>query len=363
MKPKQLPAHRWIILLCLLAVLIVPTTAWAHGPSDGGASTNKINDLFTIIFFISIPVFLLVEGLIIYAIYTSVQRRKDQEVEQIEGDHRLELFWTIMSFVIVGVLFALTYRFMTTQYEAEAQNETGTPDYTIQVDARMFDWDYYYFEGEDLPTNVTTTTRLYLPTDRLILLEINSLDVQHSFWVPDLAGKVDAVPGYTNTMWLTIDEPGIYTGNCAEFCGEDHAKMIIEIEAMEPTDFIMWLAEAKGKAGEMIPMGTDMDSDLPPGNSARGEALYNGEVIDKVNCVSCHASGPGVGPSLPQIREDMHEHEGYTAEYYLRESILLPCEYEVEGYSCAIMNSVKYGEALDEQALADIIAYLMNDED
>jgi mono/diheme cytochrome c family protein len=171
--------------------------------------------------------------------------------------------------------------------------------------------------------------------------------------VPELAGKVDAVPGYTNSMWLQVDEPGLYKGNCAEFCGVNHYDMLIELNALEPSEFDMWLADQQAAAEQMVPMGVDMESELPEGDAERGEELF-----DKFNCSTCHGAQAGAGPALSQIRDDMHHHEGYTAENYLRESILMPCEYETEGFNCSMMPST-YGEDLDAQGLADLIEYLL----
>jgi cytochrome c oxidase subunit 2 len=307
----------------------------------------------------SVPVFLLVEGLILFAIVRYRRRRKDEQPEQVEGNRTLELAWTVLSFVIIAVIFVITYRFMTTEYEAEADNEEGTPDFTVHVEGYMFNWDYEYFRGEGIETGVKTTRQLTLPADSLVLLEITSRDVQHSFWVPDLAGKVDAIPGHNNSMWLKIDEPGLYKGNCAEYCGTMHYEMEIELEALEPAAFETWLSDQEAKAGELQAMGTDMESDLPPGDEERGEVLFT---RPDLACSNCHGAQPGAGPSLSEIRRDMGEHEGYSVDEYLREGILMPCENELEGYNCTIMPS-DYGEKLDAQMLADLIEYLKSDED
>ena len=358
---RQTKLSRWIGLAVLgMVLLMIPTQAvWAHGPSDGGADRGDIDGLFTIIFFISVPVFLLVEGLILFAIVRYRRQRTNGTPEQVEGNRPLELAWTILSFVIVAVLFTLTYRFMTTKYEVEADNETGTPDLTVHVTGYMFNWDYEYFRGEDTETGVKTTRKLTIPTDSAVLLEITSRDVQHSFWVPDLAGKVDAIPGYITTMWLQVDKTGTYKGNCAEFCGTLHYDMVIELEALEPGDFEEWLNDQEAQAGEFQAMGTDMESELPPGDAVRGEELF---ISDTLVCADCHGVQAGAGPSLSQIREDSEHREGYTPENHLRESILMPCEYEAEGYSCNIMPS-DYGDKLDAQMLADLIEYLMEQEE
>jgi cytochrome c oxidase subunit 2 len=330
---------------------------WAHDQSDGGAARGDINGLFTIIFWIAVPVFILVEGLILFAIVRYRRQHASEAPEQVEGNRTLELTWTILSFVIVAVLFTLTYRFMTTKYKAKAISSEQTPDLTVHVTGYMFNWDYSYFLGEDQETGVTTTRTLTVPAHSLILLEITSRDVQHSFWVPKLAGKVDAIPGQTNTMWLDIGDPGVYTGNCAEYCGLDHYAMVIEVDAIDSNTFFnQWLPDQMAAAAEFHPMGTDMESEMPEGDADNGERLFT-----QLGCAGCHGAQAGVGPALSEIRRDMNEHAGYTAEQYLRESILMPCAYQVEGYNCNIMPN-DFGDKLDMSMLADLIEYLKEDQ-
>jgi len=240
-----------------------------------------------------------------------------------------------------------------TRYDVEADNGTTMPDLTVHVTGYMFNWDYEYFRGAGEDTGVRTTRRLTLPTDRNVLLEITATDVQHSFWVPSLAGKVDAIPGRTNTMWLNVPEPGLYTGNCAEYCGTLHHGMLIEVEALEPAAFDAWLAGRMAALGQFVPIGTDLEAPLPQGDVARGEHIFT-----ELGCASCHGAAPGVGPSLAQMAAEAINREDTPAEAFLRESILLPCAYQTTGFNCQIMPS-DYGDKLDAQGLADIIAYLL----
>ncbi len=355
---RRIRLFQWIGLAVIGALALPAQIAWAHGPSDGGAARSDINSLFTIIFWIAVPVFVLVEGLILFAIVRYRRRRASEAPEQVEGNRSLELTWTIVSFLIVAVLFALTYRFMTTKYKANAVSNEQTPDLTVHVTGYMFNWDYEYFLGEGEETGVKTTRTLTVPAHSLIYLEITSRDVQHSFWVPKLAGKVDAIPGHTNTMWLDVGNPGVYNGNCAEYCGLDHYAMVIEVDAIDSDEFFnQWLPDQEAAAATFQPMGTDMESEMPEGNADNGE-----EIFGQLGCASCHGAQAGAGPALPQIREDMNDHDGYTAEQYLRESILLPCDYETEGYNCDIMPK-DFGDKLDMQMLADLIEYLKEDQD
>lgn len=339
-----------LVTLALLA-LALPARVWAHGPVSGGAARTDINDLFTVLFWISVPVFVLVEGLILFAIIRYRRRRRDEMPEQVEGHRPLEITWTVVSMLIIAVIFVLTARFMTTRYQVQADNGDITPDLTVHVAGYTFNWDYEYFLGAGEETGVITTRKLTIPANRNVLLEITSRDVQHSFWVPDLAGKVDAIPGYTNTMWLNVDKPGLYPGNCAEYCGTLHYDMLIDVEVLEPAAFDAWLAQHMATTG---PIGIDLTSPLPAGDVTRGEQLFG-----ELGCRSCHGEQPGVGPSLANMARDARAADDYTPEAYLRESILVPCAVQATGYNCQIMPA-NYGEKLDAQGLADIIAYLLS---
>ena len=201
---------RWLLAVVGAVLLggVAADVALAHGPSTGGASIDAVRDLFNTTLLLAIPVFLLVEGLIIFAVLRYRRRPKDEMPVQVHGNTALEITWTVLAFAIIAVLFVLTLRALNTEYRAEAEQEETTPDYTVDVIGYSFNWDYKYYIGLDEDTGVQTTRRITIPTNRNVLLRIMSRDVVHSFWVPDLAGKVDAVPGYTNTQWLKVKEPG-----------------------------------------------------------------------------------------------------------------------------------------------------------
>lgn len=359
MKRYKHLAWIWVAVMgVLLLAFAIPARVLAHGPSKGGANTDAIDGLFNITLWIAIPVFLLVEGLIIYAIIRYRRRSASEDPEQVHGNTSLEITWTILSFVIVAVLFALTVRALQTDYEVDAQNEDNEPDYTVEVTGYMFNWDYRYYYGDGTSptddTKVIKTRYLTLPAEEAVLLKITSTDVQHSFWVPDLAGKVDAIPGYVNTMWLQIDDGFIgetVPGNCAEYCGTLHYNMLIDVNVLSSDDFAAWLASEESQVG--APIGTDLETPLPMGDFERGEQVFTANA-----CSACHAPEDQVaGPGLNRIMRDANTHEGYTVEEHLRESILDPCAYLTEGWDVCSMPQ-NYGEKLTAQELADLIEYL-----
>ncbi|WP_119065217.1 cytochrome c oxidase subunit II [Aggregatilinea lenta] len=357
MTPKPFPIKRqWVALVgVILAALVFPATVFAHGPVSGGVSNDVFNDLFTTMMWIATPIFLIVEILLLFAIIRYRRRSHDEMPKQVHGNTPLELSWTIGGFVVIAVVFVLGYQVMRENKLVSAGPETEfTPDLTIHVNGYMFNWDYEYFLADGDETGVMTTRDLYIPANKNVLLEIESKDVQHSFWVPKLAGKVDAVPGYTNTMLLNVDKTGTYEGQCAEYCGLNHYAMLINVHVMDPAEFDAWLSDQVVQESEFQPVGTDLSVELPNGNSDEGEQL-----VYDLGCTACHADNKDQpsGPAFQRMSMDAHHVEGYSPEQYLHESIVLPCEQLTEGYDQCIMPQ-DYGERMDADDLADVIAYI-----
>ncbi len=354
---KRLLSHRWfrLIVWTIGGALVVPARVWAHGSSEGGAGTDNIEKLFNFTLLLAIPVFILVEGLLVYAMVRYRRRRADEVPEQVEGNTPLEIAWTVLSFAIIAVLFFLTYRALQTDYRAEADREDSEPYMTVRVNAHRFYWRFYYeLPGVDMKIPGTTND-LYVPVGQNILLEITSADVIHSFWVPDLAGKVDAIPGYVNTMWLPTPQVGTYDGECAEYCGTLHWNMPIHVHVLEQADFDEWIVESTA----FKPVGTDLNVELPAGDPQKGDKLFHSE---ELNCIGCHAAEDGVGPALTGLGARAEDRrEGYSAELYLHEAIVDPCAYDVAGFNCEVMPH-DYGERLNAQMLVDLIAYLAQHE-
>lgn len=359
MTPKSfhLKGH-WVALLgVILAALVFPATAFAHGPVSGGVKTDAFNELFTTLMWIATPIFLVVEILLLFAIIRYRRRSRDEMPEQVHGNTPLELSWTIGAFVVIAVVFVLGYKVMREQHLVSAGPDSEfTPDLTIHVTGYMFNWDYEYFLADGEETDVMTTRDLYIPANKNVLLEIASRDVQHSFWVPKLAGKVDAVPGYTNTMLLNVDKPGTYEGQCAEYCGLNHHAMLINVTVMEPTEFDAWLSGQIAQESEFQPVGTDLSVELPTGNPDEGH-----ELIYDLGCNACHAedNDQPSGPSMDRMAQDAGRMEDVTPEDYLHESIVQPCAQLAEGWEQCIMPQ-DYGDRMDAQDLADVIAYIMS---
>ncbi len=333
----------------LVLAMLIPLPALAQPPSPltpGSENAASVAALFWTVLSIAAAVFVIVEGLLIYAIVRYRRQYPDEIPPQVHGNTRLEVIWTVIPALIMVVLFGLTLR--------QLQRERNAPPnaLVVEVTGQQWFWEFTYPE-----TNITVNSqsgKLVLPAGRPILFEVRSKDVIHSFWVPELAGKVDAIPGRTTSIWFEA-QPGVYAGQCAEYCGLEHYAMLFDVEVLPAAQFEAWMAEQVRLASLFQPIGTDMTSPLPPGDATRGATLFTG-----LGCAACHSLDGTqiVGPTAQGLGTRAASRiEGYSAEQYLRESILLPCNYVVEGFTCVMPQN--FGERLEAQDLADLIAYLL----
>jgi cytochrome c oxidase subunit 2 len=298
-----------------------------------------LSDLFWITMGSALLVFIAVEFLIIYTALRFRKRPGTPETEpyQLHGNTRLEVMWTILPALLLVSLFIISVRGMS-QVSSFPANAL-----TIQVVGRQFSWEFAYPQG-----NVRSINDLRIPVGQPIVLEVTAQDVIHSFWVPDLAGKIDANPGLTNRTTFTAERPGVYRGVCAELCGIGHAAMLFQVTAMEPGEFQAWLAEGGQVAAAQAAAGPNVDA---------GRRL----VVEK-GCGACHAIGGlagmagNIGPPLNNIGATAATRKpGTSAEAYLRESMEEPNAFTVSGFPPGLMPRLE----LTEQERDSIVAYLL----
>jgi cytochrome c oxidase subunit 2 len=179
---------------------------------------------------------------------------------KIHGSTPLEIAWTIAPAIILLIVFVLMIRTM----NAAAQPPAGAMQ--IKVVGHQWWWEFQYPE-----LGITTANELYIPAGEPVMVELDSDNVIHSFWIPRLAGKTDVVPGQTNTMWFQANEPGNYRGQCAELCGAQHANMNFTVIALPPAQFEIWANRQQQPAAAAT------------GQAAEGEQIFlNGP------CIACH---------------------------------------------------------------------------
>lgn len=203
-------------------------------------SATAIYELFLLVLAIAVAIFVVFAGALLYSIIRFRARGDtppDEEPPQIYGSRAIELAWTVGPLLIVLALFLIVVRNLVQTGEAEtAGDELG-----VRVVAHQWWWDFQYPEyGFSAPNelHIPTTDTEHSGRARL---RLDSADVVHSFWVPRLAGKTDVIPGHENTMVLETAEPGVYHGQCAEYCGMQHAGMLIRVVAEPRADFAAWV--------------------------------------------------------------------------------------------------------------------------
>ncbi len=231
-------------------------------------------------------IFLIVAGMLAFTVVRFRRRREDDgsEPAQVYGSNRIEVAWTVIPILIVLVLTMATARVV-----IAVQNKPAPKD-ALQVTVIGHQW-WWEFRYPDL--GIVAANELHVPLSTvakpaLTLLRLQSADVAHSFWVPQLAGKTDLIPGRNNSMWIDPRQDGTFLGNCAEYCGTQHANMLLRVVVQSPADFAKWAADQKADAAY-----------TPPFELVRAKFL-------SLSCVNCHtvsgtsASGT-FGPDLSHL--------------------------------------------------------------
>ncbi len=272
--PAVLRTRRRVFALALLGavagtlVLAAGASADFWTPESGGGSPNaeSIDTLYKIVLAISAIVFFGVEGALLYSC-VKFRARKDAVPAQIRGNTRLEIGWTVGAAVVLVVLAVVTFALLDdirtppnsdadgfpTQRIVNVQNASAyqprPPNgraLNIQVNGQRYVWRYTYPDGDgNVLNNAFNYETLIVPTKTTVTLTITAQDVAHSWWIPELGGKADAVPGHQNFTWFKVQTPGTFRGQCAELCGRNHADMIAKVVAMTPDRFETWLETKK----------------------------------------------------------------------------------------------------------------------
>jgi cytochrome c oxidase subunit II len=233
------------VMTALVLVMAAPAFAQENTPpstlNPAGPNSAVIASLFNVVLVIATVVFVVVEGLILISAFRFRRRSKDtSEPTQVHGNTKAEIAWTILPAMIVVTLFVLALQ---GQQSLDAKPAAAAEQMTVKVIGHQFWWEYQY---PDL--GITTATDLVIPTGKVVNLELSSVDVIHSFWVPQLNGKTDAFPNHVNFTWIQANTPGTYYGQCAELCGASHANMRAVVVAKTPEEFDQWVKDQQSPA-------------------------------------------------------------------------------------------------------------------
>lgn len=224
-----------------------------------GPVAANISELWWLMLFLGTVIFLLVVGLMFFGLFS---RRSTHEPDENQGHRWVILGGIVMPAIVLAIVFLFTIR-----STALTANEAGTGDLIIEVTGRRWWWEINYPEHD-----VITANELHIPVGVPVELRLTSGDVIHSFWVPQLAGKMDLIPGQENTLIIQANEADRYRGECAEYCGLQHARMQFMVVAQHPDDFNQWVESQRQVAQQP-------EDDL----AVRGQ-----QVFISAGCVYCH---------------------------------------------------------------------------
>jgi cytochrome c oxidase subunit II len=237
------------------------TPQFAHSPN-----AHRINTAYWVVLAFTSVIFLVVEGALVAFIWKYRRRGRPRTAEgaQVHGHTRLELIWTVVPVIILAVIGAVIF------YELPAINDApaAVNPIRITVEGHQYYWQF------DYPNGARSINDLHVPVDQVVLLTVKSYDVVHSWWIPQLGGKIQAIPGRTNHIWFKADRPGTYYGQCAELCGLYHEAMHAHVLATSDGDYRAFTSTTA--AGEL------------------GRAEFQGV------CATCHGmqGEGGYGPNL-----------------------------------------------------------------
>jgi len=237
------PVRRKTLVLVLALGAALAFAAVAYAGNGGFApetphspNASRINDSYKWISIFAAAIFIVVEGSLIWFVFRYRRRGRPRTAEgpQIHGATRLELVWTaIPVLIIVAILSFLLYKLPGIRDVPSARAQGGP--LRIRIDAHQFYWQFTY------PNGSVSIDELHAPVARVVRLDIYSHDVDHSWWIPELGGKFDAIPGQHTHTWFMADRTGTYKGRCGEFCGVLHAEMAARVVVESKDDYDAWV--------------------------------------------------------------------------------------------------------------------------
>lgn len=253
---------------------------------------ESIRALSVLVFVITGLIFVVVEGILIALIVRARRRGVDdtKEPPQLYGSKPIEIAWTAAPALIVFILTLVITRSLWEVRGAVPGPTAGSPALFVTAIGHQWWWEYRYESYDGEPLGFATANELHVPAgeagaDRPVYLTLKSADVCHSFWVPRLAGKTDLIPGRVNSMWFQTRETGVFLGQCAEYCGTQHANMLLRVVVDPPEDFARWVEGQRKPAAEVA-------------SAKEGKAAFL-----RQSCVNCHRirGTPAAGTYAPDL--------------------------------------------------------------
>jgi cytochrome c oxidase subunit II len=308
------------------AVLASPALAGNGGFAPVPPESPNAQGIHTSYVFISIfafAIFLLVEGLLIAFVIRFRRRKRPRYADgaQIHGATKLELTWTVGPVLILFAIAAFVFAKLPGIQNVPSAS-AGTSNLVVDVTGTQFTWQFTY------PNGVVAFDSMRAPEGRTVELHVTApdWDVIHSWWIPALAGKIDAIPGTVNKTWFRAKRSGVFQGQCAELCGLFHAKMLASVEVMPADEFDAWLAQSEqqqdagtGPLGDEMWEATCAKCHGPTGEGGYGPKIAGTALVSDPQAVE-QVIRNGFG-TMPPVGRDWDDNEMTAITAYLKENV------------------------------------------
>jgi len=370
---RKHPLMQMVVIGAIATAIGIPialTIPWF--PGEASKQAHNVRTLYDVLLIASVPIFVLIETVVLFSVWKFRMRpgEEDKDGLPIHGNTRLEVVWTALPAILIVSLVTYSYTVL------RANEAIKTGELTVNVTARQFIFEFSYPEagGKQVVSPV-----LYLPNGRPVVFKLRSLDVIHSFFVPNFSEKIDAVPGITTTARVTPTRLGTFPGYCTELCGAGHSFMRATVRVVTPAAFAAWLRSRTTNSAP--PIGTPPTAAAQPGipgagtatpplgaapptSAAAGRAVFTGSA----GCSSCHtlaaAGATGtVGPNLDlRLRTDCQSAaskrmRGASLKQCIFTAITKPYAYLPFGYRAGIMPP-NFAQTLTSTQIASLVNFL-----
>ena len=273
----------WAVVWLVLALGLDPAPVLAQQPggpfTPASPQARAISDLFVLVLILAGVVFVIVEGLLIYVLLRFRARSGDPEPRAIFENKRIEITWTAIPIVVLAILFVVMLPAM------GAAENAPSDAYAVTVVGHQFWWEFRYPQA-----NAVAANEMHVPVGEKIRLVLQSADVIHSFWIPRLNGKMDLIPGQTNEWVIQAEEAGEYVGQCSEFCGVQHAWMLLRVFAQPRAELDAWVAQ----------QAADAVAPTDP-TAQRGQQIFQQQACGNCHAVRGTSAAGGVAPDLTHV--------------------------------------------------------------
>jgi cytochrome c oxidase subunit II len=349
-------------------------------PANASKQADNVRTLYDVLLIASVPVFVLVETVVLFSVWKFRMRpgEEDKDGPPIHGNTRLEVFWTAMPAILIVSLCTYAYTVLRSNEDSK-KNEM-----TVNVTERQFAFEFSY---PQLGGRTVVSPQLYLAKNRPVVFKLRSLDVIHSFFVPEFSEKLDAVPGITTTLRVTPTRLGTYPAECTELCGAGHSLMRATVHVVTPATFVAWLRSQPANAAPPIgtpppngsqagipgagatssgpPTGTPAPAtSTSPGPAGAGGAAAAGRAVftGAAGCSSCHtlaaAGATGtIGPDLGVRVVPDSKKRGLPLKQFIFESITKPNAFIASGFQPNIMPQT-FAKTLTPTQLQALVSFI-----